>query len=84
MNTKEFIENRRDLVWYVKNPKELSDDAIVEAVLNYGEWEDVKKIIEILGEEKTAEIFKKNSSKKRSNYNKKTKHYFDLYFKKYA
>ncbi len=84
MNIKEFIEKREDLVWYVRDRKKLSEDAILEAVLNYGDWEDVKEIIDILGIKKTAFIFEKTISRKRCNYNKKTRNYFKLYFKKYA
>jgi len=84
MNIKEFIEKREDLLWYVKDRKKLSDEAIVEAVLNYGDWEDVKKMIDIFGIKKTASLFKKTSSKERCNYNKKTKNFFKLYFEKYA
>ncbi len=80
----EFIEKRNDICWYVKDRKKLSEDAIVEAVLNYGDWDDVKKIIEILGMKKTASIFEKTASKKRCNYNKKTKNYFKLYFQRHA
>lgn len=80
----QFIKERPYLVWSTKNYEGLSQEAIVEAVLNYGDIDDLKKLIEILGIEKTAEIFKKESNRKRSNYRPEVKNYFDLYFDKYA
>jgi len=84
MNIHEFIKKRPYLVWYVKNLDKLSEDSIVEHVLNYGDWDDVQEMIKILGMKKTAKIFRKYAFRKRSNYHRKTRHYFDLYFNRYA
>ena len=84
MTSKEFIKRRSYLVWYIKDPHLLSKEAIVEAVLNYGDFEDVQKLIQILGIKKVANVFSKQIKHKRNNYNAKTKNYFQLYFKKYA
>ena len=84
MTLKDFIKKRRDLVWYVKSPENLSQEAIVEAVLNYGDFDDVKKLFSILGIKKVAGIFKSQTRRKRINYDPKIAHYFDLYFEKYA
>lgn len=84
MTLNSFIKKKHYLVWYTKNYDNLSKEAVIEAVLNYGDFDDVKKIIKILGIKKTAEIFFKQSSKKRNNYNPKIANYFSLYFKKYA
>jgi len=62
----------------------LSPRSIVEGVLNYGDWEDVQKLLKLLGRKKVARIFFQGSQKKRSNYNPKIKHFFKLYLKKYA
>jgi len=80
----EFIKQRPYLVWYVKDPGKLDNESIVEHVLNYGDWDDVQKMIKILGIKKTAKIFEKESNKKRSNYRPEVKNYFLLYFRKYA
>jgi hypothetical protein len=87
MELQDFIQKRKYLVWYVKDPATLSPEAIVEATLNYGDWEDFKELIDILGIAKTALIFRKKSTKskmKRCNYSPKTINYFNLYFNKYA
>jgi len=83
MTIQDFIMQRKYLVWYVKDPRTLDNDAIVEAVLNYGNWDDVQEMIKILGINTVSEVFERNSNKKRSNYNPKTKHYFHLYFQKH-
>ena len=84
MTIHQFIKKRKYLVWYVKDPGKLDNEAIVEAVLNYGDWDDVQEMIKILGIKKTAKIFAKKSNEKRCNYLPDIKNYFNLYFKKYA
>lgn len=82
---KDFIKERHYLIWYTKNYDNLSEESVVEAVLNYGDWDDVQKMIKILGMEKTAEIFHKKSipSKMgRQNYRPEIIRYFNLYFNK--
>lgn len=71
-------------MWYTKNYERLSTESIVEATLNYGDWDDVQELIKTLGVKKTAGIFQKKSRQKRSNYGIKTKHFFNLYFKTHA
>ena len=84
MTINDFIKKRPYLVWYVKDLEHLSEEAIVESVLNYGDFDDVKKMISILGIKKTAGIFRKQLKKKRNNYRPEIINYFGLYFKKYA
>lgn len=84
MTIQDFIKRRSYLVWYVKEPKNLSKSAIVEAVLNYGDFNDVKKMINILSLKETAAIFRANARKPRNNYRPEIKNYFQLYFNKYA
>ena len=84
MTIQKFIKKRKHLVWYVKNPEKLNNEAIVEAVLNYGDWDDVQKMIKILGIREVSKIFKKELKNKRCNYFSDTKNYFNLYFNRYA
>lgn len=82
-----FIKKKPYLIWYTNNYAHLSNDSIVEAVLNYGDWDDVQKVFSILGTKKTAAIFKKNTTNRpwgRMNYSPDIKHYFDLYFRAHA
>ena len=79
-----FIKQRPYLIWYVKDPTKLSEESIVEHVLNYGDWNDVQEMIEIMGIKKVAKIFSKQTNRKRVNYDEKIINYFKLYFSKYA
>jgi len=84
MSLQEFIKKRPYLVWSTKNYDKLSNATILEAVLNYGDWDDVQQVIKILGIKKSAKIFKEKSKQTRCNYRQEIKHYFKLYFNKYA
>jgi hypothetical protein len=87
MDIHEFIKKRPYLVWYVKDLNKLDEASIVEHVLNYGDWDDVQGMIKILGIKKTAKIFREKSTPDkfgRQNYRPEIKHYFNLYFDKYA
>ena len=84
MSIKEFIKKRPYLIWYVKDYDSLSTEAIVEATLNYGSWDDVQKMLKIVGLKEAAEIFRKQTGGLRTNYDKETKNYFSLYFNKYV
>ena len=84
MTINSFIKRKPYLIWYTKNYNKLSEEAIVEAVLNYGDFEDSKKLFSILGIKKVAKIFKKQTARERVNYDPKILNYFNLYFKKHA
>jgi len=82
----EFIKKRKHLIWWTKNWDGLDDEAIVEAVLNYGDWDDVQELFDILGIKRVAEIFREQTApeRMRCNYRSDIKHYFNLYFNKHA
>lgn len=87
MTIHDFIKKRKHLIWWVKNYDRLNQEAIVEATLNYGDWDDVQTLIKILGIKKVAKIFRaksKPSKMGRQNYAVKTKYFFTGYFNKYA
>lgn len=71
-------------MWHIKEYDKLSKEAVVEAVLNYGDWEDFKMLLKILGKREVARIFSEKTKAKINNYNVKTKNYFELYFLKHA
>ena len=84
MTVQNYIKKKPYLLWYIKDYDQLSDSAVLEAVLNYGTWEDVQVVIKILGIKKASEIFQEKAKIKRSNFRPEIKNYFNLYFKKYA
>jgi len=71
-------------MWYIKDLEHVSEASIVEHVLNYGDWDDVEKMIKILTIKKVARIFRKQIKMQRCNYRPQIKNYFKLYFDKYA
>lgn len=80
MSVKDIIKNKPYLAWYVKNPENLSEQSVLEHVLNYGNWEDVQLFIKIKGRQETAELFEKSLTNKRTNYPPAIKNYFIRYF----
>ena len=83
---KEFIRENRSLFWYIKEDakEDISIDLLIETILNYGNEKSVKRLFDLLGIKKVAEIFYKQISGKRINYPPRTLHFFNLYFKKNA
>lgn len=81
-----FIQENSSLFWWIK-PEEkmnISINALVEAVLNYGNEKSVKRLFDLVEIKKVAEIFYQQISGRRSNYHQRTKHFFQIYFKKHA
>ena len=81
----EFAKKRKYLFWSTKNIDALNAEAIVEAILNYGDWDDVQGLIAILGIKEVARIFRSQTTNRfRINYDRKIVNYFRMFFKKYA
>ena len=80
----DFIKERPHLIWYTKSYDGLSEEAVVEATLNYGDWDDVQKLFALLGIKKVAAIFWKQANQRRCNYRGPVKNYFSLYFNAHA
>jgi hypothetical protein len=86
---KEFILKHSDLFWYTPQDRktEISDDAIVETILNYGDKEAFLELTKLFGIKRLAEIFYKSvnkSKRKKGNYSELTYNYFNHVFRKYA
>ncbi len=87
MDIHTFIKQRPYLVWWVKDYDRLNEASIVEATLNYGDWDDVQELIRILGIKKTAQIFREKSQPSaigRQNYLPEAVNFFNLYFDAHA
>lgn len=84
MKIQDIIAQKPYLAWYVKDPAKLSDVSVLEHVLNYGNWTDVKEFIQIKGIKETAQIFAQSTKRTRSNYLPEVESYFKNYFNKYA
>ena len=79
-----YVKKRPFLFWDIRNLEALSEESILEHVLNYGDFDDVRKLFAILSLTRAAHIFRKQIRKKRNNYRPEIKNYFTLYFNKYA
>lgn len=84
MTIGDFAKKRKHLFWSTKNYDGLSNEAVVETVLNYGDMNDVKELISLLSIQEVAKIFHKQANRPRINYRPEIKNYFRLYFQKYA
>lgn len=86
---KEFIQQHSNLFWYTPQDKkvEVSDEFLVETILNYGDKDAFIQLINILGKHKVATLFFRSineSERRRGNYSEITIHFFSNVFKKYA
>ena len=92
MNTsavKELIHDYKDLFWYApENKKEnIGKEQLVETILNYGDENAIRRLVDIMGTEEVARIFNKQvstSSRRKNNYHELVSNYFRLYFKRHA
>ncbi|MBI5728595.1 MAG: hypothetical protein HY984_02480 [Candidatus Magasanikbacteria bacterium] len=84
MGIENFVKKRRYLFWSVKDVGQLSDSVIVESVLQYGDFDDVRKLIAILGRDQVARIFRRHLRQRRVNYDPRIAHYFTLFFRQHA
>lgn len=86
---KAFIRENSHLFWYTPEDKkeEISEEFLVETILNYGDIDAVKKLFALYGIQKIAEIFLGSinmSNRRKGNYHELTINYFTLLFKRYA
>ena len=86
---KNFINEHQDLFWYSSGDKSetVSDELLVETILNYGSMESVVLLFELMGIDKVAAIFFDSigkSERRKNNYNELTLNYFTLLFNRYA
>ena len=83
---KKYIDDHQHLFWYSPAPKSetVSDELLVETLLNYGTLEQVRDLFKVMGLKKVASVFDGMTGRKKLNYYPEIHNYFSLYFKKYA
>jgi hypothetical protein len=92
MNTpekKQFIREQNNLFWYLPDDKkeEISNEFLVETILNYGDINAVIQLFKLFGINEVAKIFFASislSNRRKGNYHELTINYFTLVFRKYA
>lgn len=83
---KAFIRENSHLFWYTPDNKkeDISLEFLVETILNYGDIEEIKKIIKIMGIKEISKIFYSAEGRKKMNYYPDIYNFFSLYFKRHA
>ena len=83
---KDFIREHADLFWYSPEDKTetVSDELLVEMVLNYGNLETVRSLFQTFGLQNTASIFRQMKGRKKMNFYPEVWNYFNLFFNKYV
>jgi len=83
---KEYIRRHADLFWYSPGDKgeTVSDELLVEHILNYGTLDDVRELFCDMGLERTAEVFRGMTGRKARNFYPEIWSFFNLVFQRYA
>lgn len=83
---KKFIQANRRLFWYIPEEKkaDISEELLLETILNYGSLKSVNKLFDLMGFDKATMIFRAQLKKRRNNYFPAVKNFFELYFKRHA
>jgi len=86
---KQFILEHSNLFWYTPDDKkeEISDEFLVETILNYGDINAIIQLFNLLDIKIVAKIFSDSitlSNRRKANYHELTINYFTLVFRRYA
>lgn len=86
---KALIRKNAHLFWYIKDSEKenLPLSVVLEFFINYAQKEDIKDLFRIVGIKNAAKVFFEQidkSERSANNYNTLSRHYFSLYFSKYA
>ena len=83
---KQFIHEHTNLFWYTPEEKkeDISHELLVETILNYGDLQSVKQLIEIMGFDRLSEIFSGLEGRKKLNYYPEIYHFFSILVNKNA
>ena len=82
----DFIHDHRALFWYTPEDAKLdiSDELLVETVLNYGTLDDFRELMRVLTPQRLALVFFSATGRKADNYYPEIMNFFSLVLKKYA
>lgn len=86
MSRKDLIRKHSSLFWYTPEGKkaDISDQLLVETLLNYGTLDDFRELVATLGITRVADIFRSVKGRQKGNYDPATYNYFSLVFDRYA
>jgi hypothetical protein len=76
----EFISDRPGFLWWVQDVSKIDDSAIVEATLTYGNMEEKKELLALMGHEKFKKEFENiTHSRRAKNLEPRTISYWSRY-----
>jgi hypothetical protein len=83
---KEFILQHSNLFWYTPKDKkeDISDELLVETILNYGTLNDYKDLEKLMGIKEISSVFESIKGRKKLNYYPEIYNFFYQYFNKNA
>jgi hypothetical protein len=83
---KKFIHKNSHLFWYTPSDKldQMSDELILEHVLNYAELPTVKEYFSIVGLDKARDIFMNLKGRKKGNIYPEIYALFSTFFERHA
>lgn len=86
MSRAEFIENHRHLFWYIDPDQipHIGNAVLVEFVFNYGTWDDIKQLIQIIGYAELKRVYTGISGRGRGNYFPAAYNFLHLIVRKHA
>lgn len=83
---KKFIREHSRYFWYTpEHEKEnISQELLLETILNYGDMNDVRELFKRMGIKNAAKVFFNVAGRKKMNYYPEIHHFFTLLFKRHA
>ena len=83
---KKFIDQHQNLFWYTpaKEKENISDELLLETILNYADLLTIKEFFKLMGIEKIKLIFQNLEGRKKGNIYPEIYHLFSEYFKRVA
>ena len=81
-----FIDKHRALFWYTPEgrKRDMSDELLVETILNEGTLDDFRELKRILTPKRLAHVFFSAVGRKVGNYYPEIRNFFSLALKQYA
>ncbi|MCP4397519.1 MAG: hypothetical protein GY801_09510 [bacterium] len=85
-NIQEFIKKNSVLFWWTSEAEKvhISENVLVERILNYGDEQNVKQLLDLIGIGEIANIFYEQTSGPRCNYFPQVVNFFNLYFQRHV
>ena len=82
----EFIKKHSHWWWWIPEEKKsgLSLNSVVEATLNFASWVDIQALFKLIDIKTAASVFREQIKYSRTNYDKRTLHFFTHYFNRHA